>query len=135
MSTLLNQIKIVYGLFGKNNMKSDNLQYNTLVGWVDGTNYSSTKHLTFQDLFFFQNFLQTYALSFYRSQTVLGWSKFFCKIKDLFTFCGSHKLFWRGTKCSQILVLAQKFGPAQNVLGPVKGQGIRALKTSLCTFL
>ena len=35
-----------------------------------------------------------------------------------------HKSFWRGTKFSQILGLAQKFGPAQNILGPVKGQGI-----------
>ena len=32
-------------------LKSDNLQYNTLVCWADGTNDSSTKHLTFQVLF------------------------------------------------------------------------------------
>ena len=29
-----------------------NLQYNTLVRWADGTNDSSTKHLTFQVFFF-----------------------------------------------------------------------------------
>ena len=32
--------------------KSDNLQYNTLVRWADGTNDSSTKHLTLQVFFF-----------------------------------------------------------------------------------
>ena len=75
--------------------------------------------------------------------------KMFCAGPNLFKNCGSHKhlmpdkrricsqenwflcrqkSFWRGTKCSQILWLAQKFGPAQNVLGPVKGQGIRLLQ-------
>ena len=38
-------------------LKSDNLQYNTLGRWVDGTNDSSTKRLMFQALFFFHNFL------------------------------------------------------------------------------
>ena len=33
-------------------MKSDNLQYNTLARWVNGTNNSSTKRLMFQSLFF-----------------------------------------------------------------------------------
>ena len=33
-------------------MRSDNLQYNTLVCLANGTNHSSTKHLTFQVLFF-----------------------------------------------------------------------------------
>ena len=36
------------------NLKSDNLQYNTLACWVDGTNDSSTKLLMFQ--VFFHNF-------------------------------------------------------------------------------
>ena len=36
--------------------KSDNLQYNTLVRWADGTNDSLTKRLTFQ-VNFFHNFL------------------------------------------------------------------------------
>ena len=39
-----------------------------------------------------------------------------------------HKLFLTGIKCSQIFRLAQKIGPAQNILGPVKGQGINFLK-------
>ena len=33
-------------------LKSDNLQYNTLVCWAYGTNDSSTKRLMFQVLFF-----------------------------------------------------------------------------------
>ena len=41
-----------------NQLKSDNLQYNTLVRWANGTNDSLTKRLTFQ-VFFFHNFLQT----------------------------------------------------------------------------
>jgi len=39
-------------------------------------------------------------------------------------------IFWSGTKClglaqyvNHFLVWHKKFGPAQNVLGPVKGQG------------
>jgi hypothetical protein len=34
-------------------MNSVNIQYNTLVCWVDGTNDLSTKRLMFQVLFFF----------------------------------------------------------------------------------
>ena len=40
------------------NMKSVNLQYNTLGCLDDGTNESSTKRLMFQVLFFFHDFLQ-----------------------------------------------------------------------------
>jgi hypothetical protein len=36
-------------------LKSENIQYNTLVRWAYGTNDSSTKRLTFQ-VFFFHNF-------------------------------------------------------------------------------
>ena len=52
------------------------------------------------------------ALSFYRSQNVLGWSrpmpdkKMICIQYNCF-FC-RHKSFWRGTKCSQLFGLAQK---------------------------
>ena len=38
--------------------KSDNLQYDMLGRWDDGTIVSSTKRLMFQVLFFFHNFLQ-----------------------------------------------------------------------------
>ena len=41
-----------------NCIKSNNLQYDTLVCWADGTNDSSTKHLTFQVLIFFHKILQ-----------------------------------------------------------------------------
>ena len=82
--------------------------------------YKRTRHMTF---------LKTSALSFYRPQNALGWSKlfvpdqkfiyilwqsqiFFARQKyDLHSiklfFC-QHKSFWRGTKCSQIFGLAQK---------------------------
>ena len=45
-------------------IKSDNLQYNTLGRWVDETIVSSTKHLMFQVHFilFFHNFLQKFFL-------------------------------------------------------------------------
>ena len=44
------------------NQKSNNLQYNTLVQWADGTNDSSTKILTFQVFFFFINSYRLRAL-------------------------------------------------------------------------
>ena len=40
-------------IFKEGELKSDNLQYNTLDYWVDGPKNSSTKHLMFQVLFFF----------------------------------------------------------------------------------
>ena len=49
-------------------------------------------------------------------------------------------IFWSGTKSfelaqyvNQFLVWNKKFGPAQNVLGPVKGQGIILIRTKLQT--
>ena len=35
----------------------------------------------------------SYALTFYRSQNVLGWSKIFVPDKNVFTYCDSHKHF------------------------------------------
>ena len=71
---------------------------------------------------------------------------FLCQTKNLFTFCGSHKhsvpdkkiwfafskiVFCAGTKVFQDVLNTvkfsgwiKKFGPAQNILGTVKGQGI-----------
>ena len=82
------------------------------------------------------------ALSFYRSQNVLGWSKFFvpdqkfiyiivavtnilCQTKRWFAFSKNwflcrHKSFWRGTKCSQIFVLAQKIWTSTKHFGTCK---------------
>ena len=58
-----------------------------------------------------------------KEMSCIQWIWFLCR----------HKSFWRGAKCSQIFGLwLKKFGPAQNVLGPVKGQGIR--QTIECLF-
>ena len=89
---------------------------------------------------------KTNALSFYRSQNVLGWSKFFvpdqkiylhfvavtnilCQTKRWFAFskigfCASRKVFEEAQKSVKFLGRHKTFGPAQNILGPVKGQGI-----------
>ena len=84
---------------------------------------------------------QNDALSFYKSQNVL------CYSKNLIAFSASsktfvpaqkpnllntnhllvwHKMFWTGTKCIWF------FGLAQNILWPVKGQGISSY---LCLVL
>ena len=88
---------------------------------------------------------ETYALSFYRTKNVLCQSKYFGPDQKLNrilvplqkVLC-RHKnwtyhmkiIFWSGTKklelsqyVNQFLVWHKKFGPARNVLGPVKGQG------------
>ena len=57
-SWLGRHIKFLTILYTWGNLKSVNLQYNTLVRWADGTNESSTKHLMFQVLFLFHKILQ-----------------------------------------------------------------------------
>ena len=52
-----------------------------------------------------------YASSFYRSQNVFGWSR--------------PKYFEGALNAVKILGWLKKFGTAQNILGPVKGQGIK----------
>ena len=49
-----------------------------------------------------------------RPKTFCAGPNFLCQTKNLFTYCGSHKHF----------VPDKKFGLAQKILGPVKGQGI-----------
>ena len=79
----------------------------------------------------------TNALSFYRSQNVLCRSKFFELAQKFDCILRLFKNFCAGTKTNftfvwhKIFVIAiiwkvwhKKFGPAQNILGPVKGQGI-----------
>jgi hypothetical protein len=49
--------------------------------------------------------------------------------KNLTVFSGSSKTFVLAkknnfTECKSFLVWHKKFGPAQKILGPVKGQGI-----------
>ena len=46
-------IRLFFSQLEISHVKSDNLQYNTLARWVDGTNDSSTKRLMFQAFFFF----------------------------------------------------------------------------------
>ena len=77
----------------------------------------------------------------------MGWSKFFVQDQKFIfilwqsqTFCARQKddlhsvklFFCAGTKgfeealnAVKFLGWLKKFGPAQNILGPVKGQGIR----------
>ena len=89
------------------------------------------------------------ALSFYRSQlsqNVLRWSKFFvpgqkfiyilwqsqtfcARQKDdlhsvKLVFCAGTKVFEEALNAVKFLGWLKKFGLAQNILGPVKGQGI-----------
>ena len=40
-------------------------------------------------------------------------------------------MFVTATICDKFLVLHKKFGPAQNIFGPVKGQGINLHKAEL----
>ena len=80
------------------------------------------------------------ALSFYKFQNVLCWSKFFvsdqkfiyilCQSKRWFAFskigfCGVTKVFEEALNEIKFLDWLKTFGPAQNILGLVKGQGIR----------
>ena len=58
--------------------KSDNLQYNTLVRWVDGTNSSSTKRLTFQVFFF----IISYRLKALKTLFFFHFCNFIKKIKN-----------------------------------------------------
>ena len=86
--------------------------------------------------------VQRSALSFYRSQNILDWSKFFGPDQKLiYIFCQSHTfcatskdsvnlVFGAGTKVFEEALNAitfldwlKKYGPAQNILGPVEGQG------------
>ena len=117
-----------------------------------------------------KNALLSIALSFYRSQNVLCWSKFFVSDqKFIYILCQSqrfctrqkydlasvklflyrHKkqfywmqiIFLSGTKylwlpqyVNKFLVWHKKFGPAQNILGPVKGQGISTFSNCIWTL-
>ena len=88
-------------------------------------------------------------MSFYRSQNVLCQSTFFvsdqiffsfivqvtnilCQTKRWFAFsrigfCAGTKVFEEALNAVKFLGWLKKFRLAQNILGPVKGQGIRVL--------
>ena len=90
-----------------------------------------------------------YALSFYRSQNVLCRSKFFvldqkfiyilCQSQtccaqpkrwfafSTIGFCAGTKVVEEALNAVKFLGCLKKFGPAQNILRPIKGQGIRIL--------
>ena len=70
---------------------------------------------------------------------------FLCQTKNLFTCCARKKdnlnsvklFFCAGTKVFEEALIAvkflgwlKKFGPGQNILEPVKGQGIRSTNSS-----
>ena len=59
--------------------------------------------------------------------------KLLCQHKNQFywmqiIFLSSTKCLWLPQYVNKFLVWYKKFGPAQNILGPVKGQGINAVK-------
>ena len=88
------------------------------------------------------------ALSFYKSQNVLGWSKFLVPDQNFIymlwqskTFSARQKddlhsvqlfffskVFEKALNAVKFLGWLKIFGPAQNILGPVKGQGIILMK-------
>ena len=80
-----------------------------------------------QDLVYMYIYMKTKALSFYRSQNVL------CRHKNQFywmqiIFLSDTKCLWLPQYVDKFLVWLKKFGLAQNILGPVKGQGISMIQ-------
>ena len=84
-------------------------------------------------------FLKTSALCFYRPQNALGWSKLFVPDqKFIHILCQSQTFYARqkddlhsvklvfeeALNAVKFLGWLKKIGPAQNILGPVKRQGI-----------
>ena len=58
--------------------------------------------------------------------------KLLCSHKNQFywmqiIFLSGTKSLWLAQYVNEFLSLIKKFGPAQNILGPVKGQGIRVV--------
>ena len=117
------------------------------------THFQKVKTLDQPEIIF-----ELYALSFYRSQNVLCRYKFFEPAQKYDWTYYLFKNFCAGTKnnfteCKSSFCLAQnlcdchnmyvnkffvwhkKFGPAQNILGPVKRQGITVLIYIMCQIL
>ena len=104
--------------------------------------------LFLRNFYYYQvwRYFDSNALSFYRSQNVLCRSKFFEPAQKFSApskkfvlaqeqFYWMQIIFLPGTKCLWLpqyvnifLVWHKKFGPAQNILRLVKGQGINAVK-------
>ena len=47
-----------------------------------------------------------------------------CQTKSKIGFCAGTKVFEEALNAIKFLDWLKKFGPAQNILGPVKGQGV-----------
>ena len=61
---------------------------------------------------------------------IVAVTKILCQTKRQFAFskigfCAGNKVFEEALNTVKFFGCLQKFGPAQNILGPVKGQGIR----------
>ena len=59
-------------------------------------------------------------------------TKVLCQTKKLFAFskigfCAGPKVFEEALNAVKFLGWLKEFGPAQKILGPVKGQGISAI--------
>ena len=70
-------------------------------------------------------------------QTSCGSHKHFVPTKRWFefskiVFCVGTKVFEEALNAVKFLGWLKKFGPAQNISGPVKGQGIRVQSSLLC---
>ena len=50
-------------------------------------------------------------------------------------FCAGTKVFEEALNAVKFLGWLKKFGPAQNILGPVKGQGINDISFKISTGL
>ena len=80
--------------------------------------------------------VQTLWASLKNWQNLVPLQKLLCRHKNQFYWL--QIIFFSGTKClwllqyvNTFLVWHKKFGQAQNILGPVKGQGIRELRENL----
>ena len=69
---------------------------------------------------------------------ILAVTNILCQTKRWFAFskigfCGGKKVFEEALNAIKFLDCLKTFGPAQNILGPVKGQGIRAYCPNIYT--
>ena len=84
-----------------------------------------------------------YGLNFLRQTKnlfhIVAVTNILCQTKIWFAFskivfCAGTKLFEEALNAIKFSGWLKKFGPAQNILGPVKGQGIRILVAEVADF-
>ena len=78
-----------------------------------------------------QSFIQK-GIASYRIGTLVPLQKLFCRLKNQFfwmqiIFLSGTKCLWLAQYVTKFLGWLKTFGPAQNILGPVKGQGISVI--------